>query len=60
MTQNASDMPKCEMYLQCFAANDCNPMDACGSNDGVCGVNTLGGGEAPLMAATQTYNCACP
>jgi hypothetical protein len=60
MTQNASDMPKCEMYLQCFAANDCNPADACGSNDGVCGVNTIGGGEAPLMAATQTYHCACP
>jgi hypothetical protein len=60
MVQNAGDMAKCEMYLQCFAANDCNPADACASNDGVCGVNTIGGGEAPLMAATQTYMCACP
>jgi hypothetical protein len=60
MTQNASDVATCQKYLQCFAANDCNPADACASNDGVCGVNTIGGGEAPLMAATQTYKCACP
>jgi hypothetical protein len=60
MTQNASDEPICEKYVSCFADNDCNPSDACGSNDGVCGVNTLGGGGAPLAAAVQTYNCACP
>jgi hypothetical protein len=60
MTQNASDEPICEKYVTCFADNDCNPSDACGSNDGVCGVNTLGGGEAPLAAAVKTYDCACP
>jgi hypothetical protein len=60
MTQNASDMPVCEMYVRCFIENSCNPGTACGSNDGVCGVNTIGGGEAPYQAAVQTYDCACP
>jgi hypothetical protein len=60
MTQNASDMPTCELYLRCFVENSCNPSAACGSNDGVCGVNKIGGGEAPYQAAVQTYNCACP
>jgi hypothetical protein len=60
MTQNASDMPVCEMYVRCFIQNSCNPGTACGSNDGVCGVNTIGGGEAPYQAAVQTYDCACP
>jgi hypothetical protein len=54
-----SDMPICEMYLTCYANNNCNPADACGSNDGVCGVNTVGGGSAPQSAAVATYNCAC-
>jgi hypothetical protein len=60
MTQNASDKPACQLYLQCFIANDCDPSAACGSNDGVCGVNTVGGGEAPYTAAVATYDCACP
>jgi hypothetical protein len=59
-TQNASDVPTCQKYLHCFIDNGCNPATACGSNDGVCGVNTIGGGEAPYQAAVQTYNCACP
>jgi hypothetical protein len=59
-TQNASDVPTCQKYVRCFIDNGCNPGTACGSNDGVCGVNTIGGGEAPYQAAVQTYNCACP
>jgi hypothetical protein len=58
-TQNASDKPACEQYIQCFITNDCDPSDSCGSNDGVCGVNTIGGGEAPYNAAAATYACAC-
>jgi hypothetical protein len=60
MTQNASDQPKCEDYIQCFLNNDCNPSTSCGSMDGVCGVNTIGGGLAPYNAAMTTYMCACP
>jgi hypothetical protein len=59
-TQNASDMPICQRYVMCFATNNCNPNTACGTNSGVCGVNTIGGGEAPYTAAVTTYNCACP
>ena len=60
MTQNASDEPKCEDYIQCFLNNDCNPSTSCGSMDGICGVNTIGGGLAPYNAAVVTYMCACP
>jgi hypothetical protein len=60
MTQNASDMPICEKYIQCYITNSCNPNDACGQNSGICGVNTVGGGSAPESAAVATYNCACP
>jgi hypothetical protein len=51
------------VYLPCYEANNCNPSDSCGSNDGVCGVNKLGGGTAPVSAAQATYTCAgcnCP
>jgi hypothetical protein len=60
MTQNASDEPKCEDYIQCFLNNDCTPSTSCGSMDGICGVNTIGGGLAPYNAAVATYMCACP
>jgi hypothetical protein len=60
VTQNMSDMPICKTYVMCFATNNCNPNTACGTNGGVCGVNTIGGGEAPYTAAVTTYNCACP
>jgi hypothetical protein len=60
MTQNASDEPKCAAYIQCFLNNDCNPSTSCGSMDGICGVNTIGGGLAPYNAAVVTYMCACP
>jgi hypothetical protein len=62
-TMNASDMPACEKYLQCFANNGCNPnapTPPCAQMDGVCGVNTIGGGTAPQQAAVMTYSCACP
>lgn len=59
-TQNASDMPACEKYIACYLANNCNPADACGQMDGVCGGNTIGGGSAPVTAAQATYTCACP
>jgi hypothetical protein len=57
---NASDKPKCEEYLACFRDTPCDPNTACGSNDGVCGLNTIGGGSAPYSAAVATYECACP
>jgi hypothetical protein len=61
MTQNASDKPICEQYIQCYITQGCNPNNACGTNpSGVCGVNTIGGGYAPEMAAVATYDCACP
>ena len=60
MTQNASDMPICEKYIQCYIMNDCDPTTACGQNSGICGVNTVGGGNAPMSAAVTTYMCACP
>jgi hypothetical protein len=60
MTQNASDMPICEKYIQCYIQNDCDPTTACGQNSGICGVNTVGGGNAPESAAVATYMCACP
>lgn len=59
-TGNASDKPKCQMYITCYIEHSCNPADACGQMDGVCGVNTIGGGSAPQSAAVATYNCACP
>jgi hypothetical protein len=58
VTQNAGDAVLCHQYLHCFAA--CDPSQPCGTADGVCGVNTLGGGTAPYAAAVTTYRCACP
>ena len=58
-TMNQSDKPKCQEYLDCYIANLCEPVDACGQLDGVCGVNTIGGGNAPRDAAIATYMCAC-
>jgi hypothetical protein len=60
MTMNASDKPNCELYIACYMTNSCDPSTACGSNDGVCGVNKIGGGSAPQSAAVATYMCACP
>jgi hypothetical protein len=60
MTMNASDKPTCELYIACYMTNSCDPSTACGSNDGVCGVNKIGGGSAPQSAAVATYMCACP
>jgi hypothetical protein len=60
MVQNASDKPHCELYIQCFITNNCDPKSACAADDGVCGVNTIGGGTPPLTAAVATFNCACP
>jgi hypothetical protein len=60
-TMNASDAPKCQAYLMCYGANACNPKDTCSTdNDGVCGLNKVGGGSAPQAAAIATYDCACP
>jgi hypothetical protein len=61
-TQNMGDVAHCKTYLQCFAANGCDPTvagTACASNSGICGPNTIGGGTAPMQAAIQTYKCAC-
>jgi hypothetical protein len=58
-TQNASDMPQCMQYLACYETSACNPHTSCGAMDAVCGVNTIGGGNAPQTAAIATYDCAC-
>ena len=58
VTQNPGDATLCRQYLRCFAT--CDPSQPCGAPDGVCGVNTLGGGMAPYAAAVATYRCACP
>jgi hypothetical protein len=58
VTQNPGDAVVCRRYLRCFAS--CDPSQPCGAEDGVCGVNTLGGGTAPYTAAVTTYRCACP
>ncbi len=54
-------------YLPCYEKYDCNPADKgqgqCGNQDGVCGINKLGGGSAPQTLALGTYACAmcnCP
>ena len=58
---NASDKPICMEYLMCYINNNCIPTDPCSTNpDAVCGVNKIGGGNAPRDAAIQTYMCACP
>jgi hypothetical protein len=57
-TQNPADAALCRKYLHCFST--CDPSQPCGDVDGVCGVNTLGGGTAPYAAAVTTYRCACP
>jgi hypothetical protein len=59
-TMNMSDKPKCMEYINCYINNNCIPTNACGQNSGVCGVNTIGGGNAPKDAAVATYMCACP
>jgi hypothetical protein len=58
-TQNASDVPKCEAYLRCFFLNNCNPANVCyTNNDGDCGMNKVGGGEAGWKAAALTWTKA--
>lgn len=59
VTQNSGDVTACMAYLSCYETNNCNPHTACGSMDAVCGVNTIGGGNAPQAAAIATYDCAC-
>jgi hypothetical protein len=67
-SQNSGDVTTCKnVYLPCYVNHNCNPNDnaqgQCGYQDGVCGVNRLGGGSAPQTAAINTYACAmckCP
>ncbi|MGC4070742.1 MAG: hypothetical protein QM784_40015 [Polyangiaceae bacterium] len=54
------DVTYCEAYVKCFLENDCKPTDTCAtSNDGVCGVNKVGGGSSPGKGAAAVYTCAC-
>ncbi len=57
--QNASDIPLCEAYVQCYLDNDCDPTstEACATT--TCSVNEIGGGNAPQQAALDVYRCAC-
>ena len=54
------DIEKCQAYVTCYLENDCTPTTtSCTTNDAVCGVNKIGGGNSPIDAATKVYNCAC-
>jgi hypothetical protein len=57
---NQGDIEKCKAYVTCYLENDCTPTTtSCTTNDAVCGVNKIGGGNSPIDAATKVYNCAC-
>ena len=57
---------KSKSYLVCYIVNECDPLTGvnsngtdCASSSAVCGVNTIGGGNASQAAAIATYTCAC-
>jgi hypothetical protein len=62
---NPSDVPKCKLYLLCFALHGCNGAtgkDASGidciTGAAVCGTTTIGTDIAPQTAAINTYKCS--
>ncbi len=59
--ENTIDPSGCQILINCYKVNACNPADACGASDGVCGVNTLDvtSGVEPA-AAKEIYSCDCP
>ncbi len=64
---NSSDVPLCKAYLLCYFLHICNPVTGkdstgadCVGNTGVCGINAIGGGNAPRDAAVASFTCACP
>jgi hypothetical protein len=56
---NPNEIAECQVYVDCFIDNACSPTATCADNDGVCGVNTLGGGTAPFNHASWVFSCAC-
>jgi hypothetical protein len=50
--------------INCYEANNCTPTASCAtSNDGTCGVNTVGVDVASQTTANGVYTCAactCP
>lgn len=56
---NATSVADCEMILDCYIENECDPTTCSTSNDDLCGVNTLGTHGEPMDAATEAYACAC-
>jgi hypothetical protein len=58
---NQGDITKCHEYITCFETEGCDPADSCAtSNDGICGVNNVGGGTAPRDQARNTWeDCGC-
>lgn len=57
---NPSEIEACEQYLECYRSLECLPEQPCRGPDGVCGVNTIGGGAGPELAAVAVWDCACP
>jgi hypothetical protein len=58
-TQTQSDHQACSVVLDCYVTNSCTP-STCGTNDQVCGQNTLQTGGAAFDVALTVYNCLCP
>jgi MYXO-CTERM domain-containing protein len=56
--QSQGDRLTCIQYLDCYYTNNCGPR-SCGGNDGICGINTIGGGTAGQPIADQVYTDLC-
>jgi hypothetical protein len=61
--QTQEDRRHCNLFLDCYFANNCSP-STCGGQDDVCGVNHAGlnqWGMAPKIVADQVWKCmGCP
>jgi len=61
--QTQEDRQRCNLFLDCYFANNCSPA-ACGGQDDVCGVNRPGlnqWGVAPKVVADEVWKCmGCP
>lgn len=56
--QTQSDRLACRVHIECYIANDCDPI-SCGSLEAACGANRLGNGLAPKEIADAVYDCMC-
>lgn len=56
--QTQSDRQACRLHIDCYIANDCDPV-SCGSLEAACGVNRVGNGFVPKEIADVVYGCMC-